>query len=147
MQFVIWHSPDNLFSLKHRSEAFLIERGADTVFVCVAHPVHFAFHDTTGKGIVLEYTKKDGMTFYDNTVGAMTNSPDYGWHMENLRNYPHIQREEWTGYMYDHLGKTYEHPPHSSMDRNWLYWHPRGLQLSQQIHQGSHPSLPQQSHS
>lgn len=74
-------------------------------------PVHFAFHDTSGKGIVLEYTKKEGMTFYDNTVGAMTNSPDYAWHMENLRNYPHVQRDEWKGYKYSHLGRNYNQYP------------------------------------
>ena len=74
-------------------------------------PVHFVFHDSTGAGLVLEYTKKHGMKFYDNTVGAMTNSPEYDWHMTNLRNYPTVQRSEWGGFVYRHLDKQYKLSP------------------------------------
>ncbi|KAL5267077.1 hypothetical protein ACHWQZ_G004195 [Mnemiopsis leidyi] len=74
-------------------------------------PVHYAIHDRAGRGLVLEYTKQEGLTFYDNTVGAMTNAPDYGWHMENLKNYPNIQRKEWKGYQYQYQGKKYLHAP------------------------------------
>ena len=30
---------------------------------------------------------KDGVHVYDDTVGIMTNSPDYPWHENNLNNY------------------------------------------------------------
>ena len=30
---------------------------------------------------------KDGVHVYDDTVGVMTNSPDYPWHENNLNNY------------------------------------------------------------
>ena len=73
-------------------------------------PVHYAIHDKEGNGLVLEYTK-EGRTFFDNTVGAMTNAPDYAWHMENLKNYPNIQRGEWKGYEYRYKGKKYVHEP------------------------------------
>jgi choloylglycine hydrolase len=48
-------------------------------------PGHAAIYDASGKGIVVE--------FYDNkinvsdSVGVMTNSPKYNWHVTNLRNY------------------------------------------------------------
>ena len=74
-------------------------------------PVHFVFHDSSGKGLVLEYTK-NGMKYFDNTVGAMTNSPDYEWHMTNLRNYPTVQRQEFEGFKYTHLReKPYLYDP------------------------------------
>ena len=49
-------------------------------------PLHFAIYDSTGKGIVVEYTKK-GMQIYNNDVGILTNSPTYDWHITNLANY------------------------------------------------------------
>jgi choloylglycine hydrolase len=81
--------------------------GMDTI------PYHFVFHDFIGQGLVLEYTE-DGMRYYDNTVGAMTNSPDYKWHMTNLRSYPTFQREEWKGFEYTYRRKTY------TMDPKWV---------------------------
>lgn len=48
-------------------------------------PAHASVYDATGKGIVIE--------FYDNkinvsdSIGIMTNSPHYEWHVTNLRNY------------------------------------------------------------
>jgi len=73
-------------------------------------PVHYAFHDTTGMGLVLEYTE-DGMRYFENSVGAMTNSPDYKWHMTNLKNYPTLQRNEWDGFQYTYRKKPYTHKP------------------------------------
>ena len=52
-------------------------------------PLHYVVHDSTGKSIVIEYV--DGkMHFYDNTVGVLTNSPTYEWHIQNLRNYVNL---------------------------------------------------------
>ena len=53
-------------------------------------PVHFVFHDTTGHSLVLEYTKRGGVRYIANTMGELTDSSDYQWHMTNLRNYPAI---------------------------------------------------------
>ena len=44
----------------------------------------------------------------------MTNSPDYGWHMTNLRNYPTLQREEWKGFRYSYLKRKFTLKP------NWV---------------------------
>jgi choloylglycine hydrolase len=49
-------------------------------------PLHFAIHDATGKGIVVEFV--GGKTnVYNNKLGVVTNSPIYSWQLTNLRNY------------------------------------------------------------
>jgi len=53
-------------------------------------PLHLVATDSTGVSIVIEYV--DGkLHIYDNTVGVMTNSPPYDWHLLNLRNYPQLR--------------------------------------------------------
>ena len=75
----------------------------------ITHPIHYQFIDTTGEGMVLEYTK-DGRRMFNNTVGAFTNSPTYDWHMENLRNYPHLQSVNREGYDYTFRGQDFDIP-------------------------------------
>ncbi|KAL5266215.1 hypothetical protein ACHWQZ_G003582 [Mnemiopsis leidyi] len=72
-------------------------------------PIHFNIIDKTGAGLVLEHTKGEGVKWYDNTVGVLTNSPPYPWHMTNLRSYPHFQRNDKgrEGFQYSSLGDTY----------------------------------------
>lgn len=54
-----------------------------------ASPVHFALWDTTGAGIVIEWT--NGFTeVHDNLVGVMTNNPPFPWHLENMKNYAYL---------------------------------------------------------
>lgn len=48
-------------------------------------PAHASIHDTSGKGIVVEFYNNK-INVYDN-IGVMTNSPKYDWHVTNLRNY------------------------------------------------------------
>jgi choloylglycine hydrolase len=49
-------------------------------------PLHFFAADETGDAIIIEYV--DGkLNIYDNEVNVITNSPDYTWHVKNLRNY------------------------------------------------------------
>jgi choloylglycine hydrolase len=49
-------------------------------------PVHFVVYDKTGASIVIE--PLDGkLKVFDNPLGVITNSPDFDWHMTNLRNY------------------------------------------------------------
>jgi len=50
--------------------------------------LHYSVIDKHGDGIVLELTK-EGRKMHKNTIGVMTNSPPYDWHMTNIRN--HIQ--------------------------------------------------------
>ena len=49
-------------------------------------PVHFVVYDKTGASIVIE--PLDGkLKVFDNSLGVITNSPTFDWHMINLRNY------------------------------------------------------------
>ena len=64
-------------------------------------PLHWIAVDRTGACVVMEPTK-DGLVIMDNPIGVMANSPDFSWHMTNLRNYMEadpVQMEEagWSG--------------------------------------------------
>lgn len=48
--------------------------------------VHYVVHDASGKSIVLEYVNGK-LNVHDNSLGVLTNSPAFDWHMTNLRNY------------------------------------------------------------
>lgn len=52
----------------------------------IVAPLHWIISDRYGSCITAEKTGL-GFHFYDNTIGVLTNSPDFGWHMRNLRNY------------------------------------------------------------
>ena len=54
-----------------------------------ASTVHWRFTDATGRQIVLEII--DGKcVFYENTLGVLTNSPDFNWQLTNLNNYVNL---------------------------------------------------------
>ncbi|MFI3804008.1 linear amide C-N hydrolase [Vagococcus fluvialis] len=50
-------------------------------------PQHFMFSDKTGRTIVVEPSRYLGFDIYENTIGVMTNSPKFDWHLSNLENY------------------------------------------------------------
>lgn len=51
--------------------------------------VHWRIGDATGRQVVLEIV--NGVPhFYDNTVGVLTNSPGFEWHLTNLNNYVNL---------------------------------------------------------
>ncbi len=55
--------------------------------------LHIAITDTSGKTIVIEFI--DGQAkVYDNPLGVMTNRPDFGWQMTNLRNYINLNADD-----------------------------------------------------
>ncbi|MDC4187035.1 linear amide C-N hydrolase [Loigolactobacillus coryniformis] len=49
-------------------------------------PAHYTFIDPTGAMVVLESTDNGTFKLYD-SVGVLTNSPEYDYHTTNLRNY------------------------------------------------------------
>jgi len=57
----------------------------DPVTQAVA-PLHWIATDRTGESVVIEQTE-DGLRLFKNPVGILANSPDFQWHMTNLRNY------------------------------------------------------------
>lgn len=51
--------------------------------------VHYRIGDKSGRQVVLEFV--DGKPhFYENTVGVITNSPGFPWHLANLNNYVNL---------------------------------------------------------
>ncbi|WP_312682509.1 choloylglycine hydrolase family protein [Lactococcus taiwanensis] len=61
----------------------------------VTPPLHYIFSDKSGQSLIIE-PRAGGIVIIEDSMGVMTNSPDYHWHETNLRNYlsftPH-QRE------------------------------------------------------
>lgn len=49
-------------------------------------PAHLLITDSSGKSIVIEYLNGK-LELRDNLVGVFTNSPNFDWHLTNLRNY------------------------------------------------------------
>lgn len=52
----------------------------------VITPLHWIITDKTGRTLVIE-PMKEGIVIHDNPLGVMTNSPDFNWHLTNIRNY------------------------------------------------------------
>ena len=51
-----------------------------------ASTVHWRFAEPSGRQLVLEIIKGE-LHFYENTLGVLTNSPSFEWHLTNLNNY------------------------------------------------------------
>lgn len=49
-------------------------------------PLHWIAVDRSGECAVIEMTEK-GKEIFENPIGVLSNSPDFQWHMTNLRNY------------------------------------------------------------
>lgn len=49
-------------------------------------PLHWIVSDRSGKTMTIEKTEA-GLSIYDNPVGVLANSPDFPYHITNLRNY------------------------------------------------------------
>ncbi|VEI05868.1 linear amide C-N hydrolase [Kurthia zopfii] len=55
-------------------------------FLGTVPPLHWVFSDEQGNSIIVEIME-DGLHIEENNLGVLTNSPDYKWHMTNVRNY------------------------------------------------------------
>lgn len=53
--------------------------------------LHYSIIDVTGDGLIIEFTKQ-GRNEYNNTLGVLTNSPPYDFHMTNIRNYIQLSK-------------------------------------------------------
>lgn len=53
-------------------------------------PLHYIFVDPTGDSVVLEPLENGHLKAFK-SLGVMTNSPTYDWHVTNLRNYVNLQ--------------------------------------------------------
>lgn len=56
-------------------------------------PLHWIVADKTGMCITIEKTK-NGLEIFDNTLKILSNSPNFEWHITNLRNYLNISSKQ-----------------------------------------------------
>ena len=72
-------------------DSFPLVWEAEVPEIIVAFELHFSVYDATGDGIVIEYTER-GRKVYNNTLGVVTNSPPYDFHLTNMRNYIELSK-------------------------------------------------------
>lgn len=78
---------DSLSKLQLVKGAIKVPMGEGTF---VQHPVHFIVHDKDGKTAVIEFLDEKVVITRD-TVNVMANTPQYSWHLENLKKYDKFQ--------------------------------------------------------
>ncbi len=55
--------------------------------------LHWMVTDSEGDSVVIEAVN-GRLNAYTNKVGVMTNAPDFGWHLTNLKNYMNISKKD-----------------------------------------------------
>ena len=76
-------------------------------------PVHYIFSDRTGEAVIIE-PNKNGITIHRNSIGVLTNSPNYEWHEQNIRNYIHLT--PFLTSEHEICNKTFKDFGHPSLD-------------------------------
>lgn len=62
----------------------------------IVTPLHWIITDQSGKSVVIEPTDLNNpLTIKENPVGVVTNTPKLEWHIDNLRNYLHVQPKQY----------------------------------------------------
>ena len=56
-------------------------------------PLHWMIADQSGSSMVIEKTR-EGLRILDNSIGVLSNSPEFLWHMTNLRNYMNVSQDQ-----------------------------------------------------
>lgn len=56
-------------------------------------PLHWLLADAKGSCLVVEKTA-EGLNLMDNPIGVLSNSPDFQWHMTNLRGYMNLSPKQ-----------------------------------------------------
>ena len=52
-------------------------------------PLHFIIFDASGGCIVIEF-ENGQVQVHENTLGILTNAPEFSWHLNNIRQYIHL---------------------------------------------------------
>lgn len=71
-------------------------------FLGITPPLHWIVTDKSGESIVIEKTC-EGLKITENLIGVMTNSPEIGWHMTNLRQYIGVNPVQFKATKWDNL--------------------------------------------
>lgn len=88
-----------------------VKEGMKDVKVVSVNPdptsaLHWRIADASGRQVVMEITHGGEVHFFENTVGVLTNSPGFEWHLTNLNNYIGLH----TGYVAPkQIGQTVLH--------------------------------------
>lgn len=53
-------------------------------------PLHFIITDKTGESIIVEQTQ-DGLKWFENPVGVLSNAPTFDWHLTNLSQFADLR--------------------------------------------------------
>jgi choloylglycine hydrolase len=59
-------------------------------FANAVPPMHYSFHDATGKSLAVEYVDGGTLRMHDNPVHVFTNAPAFPFHLENLAQYQYV---------------------------------------------------------
>ena len=78
----------NFATVREAAEGMKTVRVVGVVEPALGIPVaaHWMVVDRTGKSIVIEFLDGE-LRIFDNSLGVITNAPEYSWHTTNLRNY------------------------------------------------------------
>lgn len=68
-------------------------------------PLHWIATDRSGECVVIESTDR-GIELINNPIGVMTNSPDFRWHITNLRNFMGVTPTQLEEVKWDNLSLT-----------------------------------------
>lgn len=68
-------------------------------------PLHWIATDKSGECVVIEPTQK-GIEIINNPVGVMSNSPNFEWHLTNLRNYCETSPTQTEEVIWDNVSLT-----------------------------------------
>lgn len=68
-------------------------------------PLHWIATDRSGECVVIEPTLA-GLELINNPIGVMTNSPNFHWHMTNLRNYTEVSPQQTEEVFWDNTALT-----------------------------------------
>lgn len=74
--------------------------GAEDSITRSIAPLHWIMADKTGNCMVVE-KMADGLHIMDNPIGVLANSPDFQWHLTNLRNYLNVNPDQTTARSWD----------------------------------------------
>lgn len=74
---------------EHYQEYALVDQPFNFANQTFSFPLHYTFTDASGESVVLEPVEQGAFRLYE-SVGVVTNGPEYDWHRTNLRNYIHM---------------------------------------------------------
>ena len=92
MQWML-SSFETVEEVKRHLDTVLVVDVKDPRFGGVPLPFHWKIADPTGASIVVEIVNGGEIKVYDAFRGVIANSPDYDWHLTNLRNYLNLSAQ------------------------------------------------------